>query len=282
MEAQDLSGQEKESLAGDVMESLGESRESGNDVATRSQEQHEDGGEQDDLPQGVKERLGRQEKRHQREMRQMRQQMEALHSRISQPNFQEQSPEMNPYDMQGGAPQTPQGGNVGEQIQQAVSYALQHKDMQERKAKEAEDLAHLHRQKQALHEHLNSMGDKYDDFHDAVFAHDVPITPHMAEFAVTLPRSGPGSAGEVFYKLAKNKPELERISKLRPVDQLSEMVKLSHALIAGGNDSKGASGNSLNNRAIGNIKNNPVTNSHSISDKTPVSELRQRMKTNWK
>lgn len=279
MEAQDLSGQEKESLAGEVMESLGESKESGHEVATRSQERQEDGGDQDDLPQGVKERLGRQEKRHQREMRQMKAQIDAMHAHLMQPRQPEQSPEMNPYDPQGGMPQAPQGGNVGEQIQQAVSYALQHKEMQERRAKEADDAAHLNRQKMELRDHLHSMGDKYDDYHEAVFGPDVPITPHMAEFAVTLPRSGPGSAGEVFYKLAKNKPELERISKLRPVDQLSEMVKLSHALIAGGNDSKG--GNSLN-RPIGTIKNNPVTNSHSITDKTPVSELRQRMKTNWK
>lgn len=275
MEAQDLSSDGKESLQGDVMESLGESKEAQHE-APNEPHGEQGTGEHDDLPEGVKARLGRQEKRHQREMRQMREQMQLMQMRMTQPNYSEQNPEMSQYS-DAGAPQNP-SNNVSEQIREAVSYALKQKEMQERKAKEAESAAHVHRQKVALHDHLNQMQDKYDDFHDVVLGDGVPITPHMAEFAVTLPKTGPGSAGEVFYKLGKNKAELERISKLHPVDQASEMVKLSHALIAGEREGK----SNPQSRPIGTIKHNPVTNTHSITDKTPVSELRKRMKAGWK
>lgn len=273
MEAQDLAGQEKESLAGDVMESLGMSKEGGKE-AVESPE-HQDTGDHDDLPEGVKARLGRQEKRHQREMKQMQAQLHAMAARFEQPNYSDQNQAGNPYD---GQPSQQSGGNVDEQIQKAVSYALQHKEMEERKAKEAESMAHVHRQKQSLMNHLDSMNDKYDDFHEVVLGNDVPITPHMRDASMFLPRTGPGSAGEVFYKLGKNRSELERISKLHPLEQASEMVRLSHALIAG----SGEKDNSQAARPMGNVKNNPVTNSHSITEKTPVSELRKRMKNDWK
>jgi hypothetical protein len=273
MEAQDLSGQEKESLADGVMGSMGMSKEDGNEAATSPE--HQDAGEQDDLPEGVKARLGRQEKRHQREMKQMQARIEAMAARFEQPSYSEHQQEMNPYD--NGAGQQPPAG-VDEQIHKAVSYALQHREMQERKAKEAESMAHVQRQHEALRDHLHSMGDKYDDFHEVVFGNDVPISTHMRDASMFLPKTGPGSAGEVFYKLGKNRTELERISKLHPLDQASEMVRLSNALIAGSGDK----GNPQAARPMGNVKNNPVTNTHAITEKTPISDLRKRMKNGWK
>jgi hypothetical protein len=129
-----------------------------------------------------------------------------------------------------------------------------------------------------MHKHLDKMSDKYDDFDEVVKGEDAPFTTHMATAAMLLPRTGAGSAGEVLYKLGKNPEELKRIANLHPLDQASEMVKLSHALISGG-EQKGSSNPS---RPLGNIKSNPVTNSRDVTDKTPVSELRRRMKTGWK
>ena len=73
-----LSSEEKENLAGEVMESLGEPSES----AERINESPADEKDQDDLPRIAKERLGRQEKRHRKEMREMNAKLEALNSRL--------------------------------------------------------------------------------------------------------------------------------------------------------------------------------------------------------
>lgn len=224
-------------------------------------------GDHDDLPKGVKERLGRQERKHQREVRELRAQLENVHSMINSKSHMEQ-------------PNYPQNnyaepGSVDELVHRAVSHALNHRDMEERKAKEAQNQAYIDRQHHDLKKHLDGMADKYSDFED-VTGGDAPFTTHMVSAALMLPKKGAGSAGEVIYKLGKNPAELERISKLHPLDQASEMVRLSHALM-GGEDQKSSSP-----RPLGQIKNMPVNNAHHITDKTSVSELRQRMKNNWK
>jgi hypothetical protein len=197
--------------------------------------------------------------------------MENMQSQFgSRPNMEQSQ------DQSANAYGDSQGSNVDAQIHKAVSYALQHKDMEERRAKDAERMQHVHRQYQELDKHLDNTSDKYDDFDDVVRGDHAPFTPHMRDAALMLPRKGNGSAGEVLYKLGKNSSELERISKLHPLDQASEMVKLSHALISGGENTSSQS------RPLGQIKSNPVTNSHTVTDKTPVSELRKRMKSGWK
>ncbi len=260
---QDVPGQD--GLASEVLEDVGMPNEAPSD------ESHEGEGEgkQDDLPKGVKDRLGRQEKRHQREMRQMRAQLESMKSQMSQPAQDDTSP--NPYD---GGMQT---GGIDEQIQKAVGYALQQKELQERKADELRKAQYVQKQYGDLDKHLNTMADKYYDFEDVVRNDSAPFTNHMRDAALMLPKSGPGSAGEVLYKLGKNPAELERIASLHPLDQASELVKLSHALIGGNSAMK-----SQQSQPLGNIKSNPVTNSPGITEKTPVSELRARMKNNWK
>ena len=59
-------------------------------------------------------------------------------------------------------------GGVDEAIHKAVSFALQHKDMEERKAREAESQHHIAKQYQELNKHLDSTADKYDDFDEVV------------------------------------------------------------------------------------------------------------------
>lgn len=261
MEAQEDTNQEKESLAGDVMESVGEGSEAGENV----DQSHDSAGGTNGDPLYVQKRLKQQKRAHEREIRALHQKIEAMQSHSqSQPNHSDQSG--NPYE-------PPESGNIAEHIHKAVSHVLQHKEMEENKAKDAERMAHVHKQYQGLQKHLDDTADKYDDFDDVVRGESVPFTPHMRDAALLLPQSGAGSAGEVLYKLGKNPGELERIAKLHPLEQARELNKLSHAL-AKGEEQKGSS----SSRPMGNIKSNPVINSHAITEKTSPSEIRARMK----
>lgn len=272
MQAREMSSPEQDALAGDVMESLGEPKESAADI----DQSHESAGAADNSEDhtkalsSAKKRLKAQGMQHERELREMHARIADLQSKLSpQPSYGQDA---TPY----GAGVQP--GSVDEQIHKAVSFALQHKELEERKAKEVANQAHVQKQYKDLYKHLDSMGDKYDDFHDTVFGDDAQYTPAMRDYAMTLPKSGQGSAGEVLYKLGKNPQELERIARLHPLDQAAEMSKLSHALISGG-EAKGGQPS----RTLGNIKTTPVSHSHVITDKTPVSSLRQRMKSGqWK
>jgi hypothetical protein len=263
--AQDMSSQDQENLAGDTMESVGEPQESGQDIS----QNQDSGGQEANDPLYVQKRLKQQKRAHEREIRELHQRMSDMQSRADTQTSQNQS---NPY----GQGQPPM--HVDEQIHRAVSYALQHKEMEEGKAKQAQQAAHVGKQYQELQKHLDKTSDKYDDFDDVVRGQDAPFTTHMRDAALLLPKQGNGSAGETLYKLGKNPDELDRISKLHPLDQAAEMVKLSHALNNGG-DSK----SSQPPRILGQVKSIPVTNSHSITDKTPIGNIRERMKSgNWK
>ncbi len=267
MEVQD-SNQGQDGLADQVNDSMGID-ESQHEAKAESGEDSDEGHSKETL--AVQKRLKSQKRAHEREVRDLHARIGDLESRMTQPMQNTQDQPMNPY-------QAPQGGGIDEHIHKAVSYALQHKEMQERQAHEAQSQAHIQRQYQDFQKHLDNVGDKYDDFHDTVFGRDTPYTASMRDYAVTLPRSGAGSAGEVLYKLGKNPEELSRISKLHPLDQASEMSRLSHALISGGENKTSAP-----DRPLGQIKSNPVTNSHAVTDKTPVGSIRQRMKSgNWK
>lgn len=257
-------------LQDEVNDSLG-TREVQHEAAHDEHGSSEDEG----LPKGFKERLGRQEKRHAREMRELRSQMAAMHSQQGQTtnDISSMGQPANPYVTPGNT-----GNDIQSHIHMAVNSALQARDAEERKAKEAASQAHVSKQYEELHKHLDKVADKYDDFDDVVRGQDVPYTSHMRDASLFLPKNGAGSAGEVLYKLGKNREELERISRLHPLDQASEMVKLSHAMIAN-SDAR----HQPDTRTLGSIKSNPVTNSAGITDKTPISELRARMKErSWK
>ncbi len=244
------------------MQSEQTSETAGND---ESHVTHEDG-DREELPKGVKDRLWRQDRKHQREMNQMRSQMEQLHSRLSQSHMEPSETAANHQD---GQP-----GGIDEQIHKAVSYALQHKEMEERKAKEMAHQQHIHKKYQELNKHLDETSDKYDDFEDTVRGEQTPFTPHMRDAALLLPRKGAGSAGEVLYKLGKNPSELDRISRLPSVDQASELIALSHALING----EGAK-TQPPARTLGQIKSNPqAANSHAVTEKTSPASIRALMK----
>lgn len=257
---QDMSGNDTE-IAEEVGASLGVPQEAENEI----EESQEATGHQANDPLYVQKRLKQQKRAHDREMREMQARMAELQAQMSSPQ-QQQSFDANPYAQ-------PQGGQgVDETISKAVSFALQQKEQEERKAKAAEAAQSISKHYSELQRHLDHVSEKYDDFDDVVRSDTAPFTATMRDAALMLPKKGAGSAGEVLYKLGKNPEELARISKLYPHEQAAELVALSHALISGG-EQKGN-----HSRPLGQVKANPVVNSAGITEKTPVSTIRDRMK----
>lgn len=228
----------------------------------------------EDDPAGIKKRLGMQAKRHQREMRQMQEQLARMQSQMTQgqDNNSSDFSQSNPYPSPGQP--NPPSGNDEEKIQKAVRYALQAKDDEERKAKAAESQAHVQKQYKRLHDEFDKASDKYEDFDDVVRGDDVPFSGAIRDALLFI-----DNPAEVAYKLGKNRDELQRISRLHPLDQAREVNKLAFALM-GGNSGKSSSAPKAN--PLNPARPNPG-NSTAITDKTPPSAIRARMKAGtWK
>lgn len=268
MESRDTSSQEQEGLAGQGIENLGEPMENESENFQDSDGQSDESGSSKKRPTGW-ERLKQKTRSQDREIRELRATLGDMQSRM-QPEQPQQ-----PDHMMGDSYN---GNDMAGTIHKAVSLALGHRDETERKAREAEKMAHVHKQYGELQKHLDHTADKYDDFDDMVRGHDAPFTEHMRDAALLLPRTGAGSAGEVLYNLGKNRETLEKIKNLHPLDQAAEMVKLSHALMNGASEKR----SNTQSHTMGGIKNNPMTNTAGISEKTSVGELRRRMKAGWK
>ena len=182
-------------------------------------------------------------------------------------------PHNNPYNSPGQPPSP--GMNEEERIQHAVRLALGMKDHEEKQAKEAERQAHVHKQYQRLNDEFDHASDKYDDFDDVVRGNDVPFTPHVRDALLLVE-----NPAEVAYKLGKNRSELERISKLHPLDQAREVNKLSFSLMNGNHGKPTANQKTT---PMGSIRQNPVSSSTAVTGKTPPGEIRRRMKAGtWK
>jgi hypothetical protein len=266
-EAQGLPRQD-ENVSGQVMDSLGvdESQVSGSGEPNTESER-------DELPLAAKERLGRQEKRHKKELRALQDQLMRMQAQIGSSNQprddRNQSTDSYAYGQI-------QPGSAEDQIHKAVSMALRAKEDQERKAREAQQLAHVHRQYQVMQDHLDQAGDKYSDFDQVVRASDAPFTETMRDAAMILHKTGIVDPADLFYKLGKDKEALRKLSELHPLDQTSEVMKLGFAM-ANGSDKSASSPH-----PIGQIKTNPISSPDSVTDNTSVSELRRRMKAGWK
>lgn len=241
--------------------------------AEESVEQDESSDNSASDPLYIQKRLKQQKRVHDREMREMQQRMAEMQAQQQMQQQSQQSPNMEGGYYGGQDQQPQQGAGMDETIQRAVGFALQQRDLEERKAKEAEAQAELGKEYQELQRHLDTTSDKYDDFDDVVRGNHAPFTATIRDTALLLPKDGPGSAGEVLYKLGKSPEELNRISKLLPHRQAAEVVKLSHALIRG-TDNK-PSGQS---RPLGTVKSNPATNSAGITEKTSPAQIRALMK----
>jgi len=227
-----------------------------------------------DEPYSIKKRLGMQAKKHQREIRQMQEHMMRMQAQLggesANPQYQNNS---NPYPSPGQP--NPPAMSEEEKIQKAVRYALGAKEHEERQAKEAEHATHVHKQYQRLNDEFDKASDKYDDFDDVVRGDDIPFTPHVRDALLLVE-----NPAEVAYRLGKNKSELERISRLHPLDQAREVNKLSFSLM-GGQNGKTSSPTKAN--PLGTVRANPAHSSTAVTDKTPPSVIRARMKAGtWK
>lgn len=230
--------------------------------------------DQDD-PYGVKKRLGMQAKKHAREMRQMQEHMMRMQAQLGADSATPQYPQSHQNAFPSpGQPSGP-GMSEEEKIQHAVRYALGAKDHEEKQAKMAEHQAHVHKQYQRLNNEFDKASDKYDDFDDVVRESDAPFTDHVRDALLLV-----DNPAEVAYRLGKNRSELERISRLHPLDQAREVNKLSFSLM-GGNNGKPQAATKAN--PLGTVRANPVSASRAVTDKTPPSEIRARMKAGtWK
>ncbi len=225
-------------------------------------------------PLSVKKRLGMQAKKHTREMRALRDEMSQMRSRMggdsANPNTSNYQQEA--YHSAG----QPDVASMSEQdkIQYAVRQALGMREHEQKQAEEGQRAAHVHKQYARLNDEFDRASDKYEDFDDVVRGDDVPFTPHVRDALLLVE-----NPAEVAYKLGKSRTELERISKLHPLDQAREVNKLSFSLM-GGRDGKPST--SSRTTPLGNVKANPG-NSQAITGKTPVSSIRSRMKAgDWK
>lgn len=235
----------------------------GEDQGNPEEHASSEGKGQADDPYGVKRRLGQQAKKHQREMRQLKDQLSQMQQMMA------------PQQSDAGQQQMmSQGGSAEDQIQMAVRAALGAREEQERKAQEAERMAHVHRQYQRLNDEFDNASEKYEDFDQVVRGDDAPFTHAMRDALLMI-----DNPADVAYKLGKNREELLRISKLHPLDQAREVNKLSFALMGGTRDNGSSAQRPMNN-PMGKIKANPVNNS---SANQSAAAIRAKMKAgNWK
>lgn len=222
----------------------------------------------------IQKRLHSQAKKHAREMRQLHERISQLQSHVSSDSANPHASTYQPEPYPSPGQPSPPSMTEEERIRKAVQFALGAKEHEERQAKEAERQAHIHKQYQRLNDEFDKASDKYDDFDDVVRGDDVPFSAHVRDALLLVE-----NPAEVAYKLGKNRSELERISKLHPLDQAREVNKLSFSLM--GNNGKQSSNQKT--APMGNIRQNPTYSSNKVTEKTPPSEIRARMKAGtWK
>jgi hypothetical protein len=216
----------------------------------------------------LKSNLGMERKRHAKQMRDMEERFEQRFS-----NLESQSPRNNQME------QMSQEEGIDPGIQQYIAHGVQHgvnqvlraKDEEEKRRKEAELSRGTHAHYAKFQDALENAANKYSDFEEVLNNPDLRITPAMKHQASLV-----DNGVDVIYKLAKNPSELNRIADLHPIKQEKEINKLSNALMA---TPKAAQ---KDTKPMGNLKSTPGKTSSQVTDKTSVSELRQRLKNNWR
>ena len=223
-----------------------------------------------------KARPGKRERQHQRQMRELQDRLDMLQSQLASSQQPQAEPADYGADSNYGNEQSPQ--DIQRYVNQAVQATLKAKQDEEQRKVVAQQQEMMRKQYDGLMSHLDEAGDNYEDFDDVVRAKDAPFTSSMRDAALLLPRSGKGSAAEVFYKLGKNREELSRLAKLSSFEQVQELLKLSRALEIGEKGSKEQAGY----RPIDNLKNNPAGMNRNMSEDSPISEFKKRAREGWK
>jgi len=265
--AEQVSGDDEDVENGGV--GVGDAEEQGISDDSQGMESQDDG-----MTDGMRRRLHGQAKKHAREMRQLHDRISQMQSQGSDSANPQTSMYQEPPYSSPGQPSAPPMSEE-ERIQKAVRFALGAKEHEERQAKDAERQMHVHKQYQRLNDEFDRASEKYDDFDDVVRGDDIPFTPHVRDALLLVE-----NPAEVAYKLGKNKSELERISKLHPLDQAREVNKLSFSLMGGQN---GKTPSPAKANPLGSVRANPAHSSNAVTGKTPPSEIRRRMKAGtWK
>lgn len=239
-------------------------------VQSESNDETGEGGEENLT--SVQKRVHALKRNHRKEIRELHDRISAMESMRDSDSATNPGQQVHSYNSPGQPP--PPGMNEEERIQHAVRLAFGMKDHEEKQAKNAEMQTHVHKQYQRLNDEFDNASEKYDDFDDVVRGNDVPFTPHVRDALLLVE-----NPAEVAYKLGKNRSELERISRLHPLDQAREVNKLSFSLM--GNHGKPTANQKTT--PMGSIRQNPASSSTAVTGKTPPSEIRRRMKAGtWK
>ena len=82
------------------------------------------------------------------------------------------------------------------------------------------------------------------------------------------------NSAKTLYHIGKDRDKLNQLSKLHPVDQAKEVIKIAIALM----NPNGKKTSEDYHRPLGQVKSNPINSSASVNAKTPVAEIRKRMK----
>jgi hypothetical protein len=218
-------------------------------------------------PKSVKKRLGMQAKKHAREMRHMQEQLMQMREMLGS-NTQGMH-DINNFPSPGQP--NPASMTEEERIQHAVRMALGMRENEQRQAEEAQKMAHVQKQYQRLNDEFDNASEKYDDFDDVVRANDVPFTPHVRDAMLLIK-----NPADVAYQLGKNRNELERISKLHPLDQAREIINLGQSLLNG----QAEKPSSPKANTLGSIRVNPASSSNGNAS---AADIRRRMKAGtWK
>jgi len=221
---------------------------------------------------GFQKRLKRLERNHQRDLR-MLQEENAQLRRIAEMQSAQGSQQGSGLAPNG---QLPPPQTEEERIARAVSLVLQKQEEQKQLLQQQQNQQYLQSKYQDLNRRFDMGSDKYDDFDDVVRSPtNTKFTASMRDIALGLP-----NPEEVLYHIGKNPDVLDKISNLRPLDQMKEMISLSHSLISGGNKSQPKAADT-----IGDIRATPRTSSAGITESTPISDIKARIRNQgfkWK
>jgi hypothetical protein len=184
---------------------------------------------ENDLPSGVKARIGRQEKRHQREMRALEEEIVRMKSAMSAERSPHQFahhevsdvsiPSINPYT---GLPIN-EDTIEGIVQKQMFAHEFAKQRLEKQKIAERENLELSELQKDYF-KSVAEASDKYDDFEEVVGRSVNKITNEMQMAAQFI-----SNPGDILYSLSKNTAELDRINKLPKFKQMKEVVRYAEA-----------------------------------------------------
>ena len=207
---------------------------------------------------GLKARLGRQEKRHRKELQALNSQLAQLRANLAPVTPQIPPPIVDPMT---GLPI--EEGTVEHTVLKVLGTLSAQQQKSQYEAQQLKQKQMVRQEYDALAQKLDMASDIYPDFDDVVMSDDVPISTAMQDAALLLP-----NAEHVLYRICKDRKELDRIIQLPPIEQGREMVKLSNALAS--------KKNALTSKApapMRTLKTNPVPAARSSSDITEKSSI---------